>query len=105
MQTKRVPDAAQRKELSEKALRVQDLYLEACGGEWYDKGDEASHTFNWENLSPEAKRVIPKNLNEVQAQHKAAMATLLSEWASKADTEGQPIPHKYDEIMELIDSL
>jgi len=72
MQTDRVPDAAQRKELSQKAKRLWSSCSDS--GEWYDKGDKASH---------------PPN------QHNAAMAHELSEWARNPDTEGQPIPDEF----------
>ncbi len=103
MQKRQVPDADERAELVRKADRLWKLCPDP--GEWYDKGVEASHTFNWENLSPEAKRVIPKEMNKSRAQSISTMSDVLREWARNPDTEGQPIPPQCDEIMELIDKL
>ena len=104
MRNREVPDADQRAELVRKAEKIVSLLRQGIGGA-YGLGGELP-AFRPEQLSDEAKRILPDDLDDRTAHEVAQyQGPKLIEWASNADTEGQPIPHEYDEIMELIDSL
>ena len=104
MRNTEVPDADQRAELVWKVETLIHLYREGIGGA-YAQGGKLDQ-FRPEQLSNEAKRILPEDLDESTA-HRIAQyqGPKFVKWLKDPDTEGSPIPQEFTEIMRLIDLL
>ena len=104
MRKQQVPDADERAELVRRADKLISLLRKGIGGA-YGLGGELP-AFRPEQLSDEAKRILPDDLVDHTAYQVAQyQGPLLIEWAENPETEGQPVPSQCRDVMQLMEQM